>query len=77
MLTDLDTNRDYIGDDGYWMHYDHETGTFVKTSKYALGGIDWPTFDVDIDTMNVKVTIGETADEKFYVNDDGILCVRV
>lgn len=66
-----------VSEDGYWEVWNEAIGDYSKTSVYARGGCDYPTFYVDFDDMSLNVVVGqETDNERFFVDEDGCLCVK-
>lgn len=66
-----------VSEDGYWEVWDEVLGDYSKTSVYALGGCDFPTFYVDSVDMSLNVIVGqETDSERFFVDNEGCLCVK-
>lgn len=66
-----------ISDDGYWMAWDETAGDYVKTEYYARGGLDFPTFNVNDEDMSLEVLVGRDTDAgRYFIDDDGCLCVR-
>lgn len=66
-----------ISEDGYWEVWNEATGDYSKTPVYARGGCDYPTFYVDSDDMSLNVVVGQETDSgRFFVDEDGCLCVK-
>lgn len=66
-----------VSEDGYWEVWNEAFGDYSKTSVYALGGCDYPTFYVDTVDMSLNVVVGQETDSgRFFVDDEGCLCVK-
>lgn len=66
-----------IGEDGYWMKWDEETGEYVRTPYYSKGTVDFPTFEVDTDEMELTVNITDGSEDRFELTDDGELVINM
>lgn len=62
-------NPPKIGDDGFWYYYNPTTKKYEKTNYVAKGGVEFPTFSVDTDTMQVQVETENDAANKFAVDN--------
>lgn len=62
-----------IGEDGYWMKWNEETGEYEKTDKYSKGSFDYPTFDVVEGKLIACITEGDM--DRFKLSEEGHLLV--
>jgi len=65
-----------ISDDGYWEVLNPVSGTYTKTTAYALGGATYPKFSIDPLTADVIVDTSVEDEGRFEINDDGDLVLN-
>lgn len=77
-LNTLCDNRDKIVD-GYWWHYNEETGEYENTGVVAKGSISYATFDIDPETSTlVMYTDPEYSGVSFELDEEsGMLKVAL
>lgn len=63
----------YVGDDGYWYYYNATTEAYEKSDKYAQGGVDFPAFSVDPETLELSVDAENAG--RYELCEDGELYV--
>ena len=66
-----------IGEDGYWMKWDEATGEYAKTPYYSKGTVDYPTFEVNTDEMELEVNITDGSEDRYELTDDGELVINM
>ena len=66
-----------ISEDGYWMVWNVEKGAYDKTDKFSRGTVDFPTFDVNTDEMELNVKITDGNENRYELSKDGELMVNL
>lgn len=66
-----------ISEDGYWMVWNVEKGAYEKTDKFSRGTVDFPTFDVNTDEMELNVKITDGNENRYELSKDGELMVNL
>lgn len=75
LAAEVCANPPRINERGYWEIFDTNSGTYVETPNYALGGATYPIFGVD-DEGFIYVESTEDDAERFSVDEDGFLVVN-
>lgn len=65
-----------ISEDGYWMVWNIEKGAYDKTDKFSRGTVDYPTFEVNTDEMELNVKITDGNEGRYELTEDGELVIN-
>lgn len=66
-----------MGDNGNWWKWDATLKTYVDTGVLAKGGVLYPVFDIDPETMELKMTYQDNiAADMFELNVEGSLIFK-
>lgn len=66
-----------MGENGNWWKWDSTLKKYVDTGVLAKGGVLYPVFDIDPDTMELKMTYqDEIAADMFELNTEGSLIFK-
>lgn len=65
----LSNNRDKIVD-GYWWHYNEETGEYENTGVIAKGSVAYATFDIDLENSTLVMYIDPNYDGASFELDE-------
>lgn len=66
-----------MGENGNWWKWDSTLKKYVDTGVLAKGGVLYPVFDIDPDTMELKMTYqDEIAADMFELNAEGSLIFK-
>lgn len=66
-----------MGENGNWWKWDSTLKKYVDTGVLAKGGVLYPVFDIDPDTMELKMTYqDDIAADMFELNSEGSLIFK-
>lgn len=66
-----------MGENGNWWKWDSTLKKYVDTGVLAKGGVLYPVFDIDTETMELKMTYqDEVAADMFELNAEGSLIFK-
>lgn len=70
-------NPPKMGSNGNWWKWDETKDAYVDTGILAKGGVLYPVFDIDLDTMELKMTYqDDVAADMFELNPEGSLIFK-
>lgn len=74
---DLADHPTMMGDNGNWWKWDATQKKYVDTGVLAKGGVLYPVFDIDPETMELKMTYqDDIAADMFVLNTEGSLIFK-
>lgn len=74
---DLADHPTMMGDNGNWWKWDATLKKYVDTGVLAKGGVLYPVFDIDPETMELKMTYqDDIAADMFELNPEGSLIFK-
>lgn len=74
---ELSDHPTMMGDNGNWWKWDTTLKKYVDTGILAKGGVLYPVFDIDPDTMELKMSYqDEIAADMFELNAEGCLIFK-
>ena len=66
-----------MGENGNWWKWDATLKKYIDTGILAKGGVLYPVFDIDPDTMELKMSYqDEIAADMFELNAEGSLIFK-
>lgn len=69
-------NPPKIGDDGCWWTYDETSKAYKSTGEYAIGGIMYPSFYIDTNTMEVVLSDNNSISSNLFGIEEGYLIIN-
>lgn len=66
-----------MGENGNWWKWDEEKKEYVDTGSLAKGGVLYPNFYIDVDTMELFMAYQDEIAADQFVLEEGCLCFKM